>query len=584
MIRQESVAEAACEMQHRLFFLSTLHDAARELIRHDDPQTILDFFLLTAMGALGATRGFILLSSPGGQAAFMAARGLDTREEESLRNDIPKMHERFFSGLNKPDKAPFNPPGPRFIASGMVRGASFFPRDTAMAVRFILEGGSAGILGLCSTLTQHPPGRAREDFLLNLSGNVINALDKALAQAEIDKLNRELTDRNQRLEQSLGQTQTARGKLDKRLFELNMLNDAISELSGLTDPGELLKRFVLLIMGGAGATGGYLILFDASGEGESKRSTALRGVPGEVLDAISEKQVRSLIAKCLFADFGPGAAPPLAGLSCLKEAGAGRAGESALIWFVTDENRFGVIGLANRIMGELTAKEREFLLTLTGYFNVYLHNAMLFEDSRRLNQELSRSNDRLHRSLGEVERCKVEIDGLTSAKERIKAVISRELARTGLISWLDFLIFVGVSLAVGLLFNYANPKGVPVVPPAWFRPETAEVDVRTAAALFESGQAVFVDARPKDVFERDHIQGAINVPPGFFSFVYGMKLSKTPPDKRIIVYGRTVSSRYDDDLAAEFAKKGRATTAVFPGALDAWKELGLPTSGKGEAK
>jgi hypothetical protein len=53
-------------LARRVFQLQTLNDASFELSRLVTSEGIADSFLLTAMGALGATQGFILIFGPAG--------------------------------------------------------------------------------------------------------------------------------------------------------------------------------------------------------------------------------------------------------------------------------------------------------------------------------------------------------------------------------------------------------------------------------------------------------------------------------------------------------------------------------------
>jgi 3-mercaptopyruvate sulfurtransferase SseA len=53
-----------------------------------------------------------------------------------------------------------------------------------------------------------------------------------------------------------------------------------------------------------------------------------------------------------------------------------------------------------------------------------------------------------------------------------------------------------------------------------------------------------------------------------------MKFSGLDPAKEIIVYGRTISRHYDEEVAFKLTSRGHSNVKVLPGGLPAWKEKG----------
>ncbi len=62
--------------------------------------------------------------------------------------------------------------------------------------------------------------------------------------------------------------------------------------------------------------------------------------------------------------------------------------------------------------------------------------------------------------------------------------------------------------------------------------EVKRISVKDAKELFDSGEAVFVDARSKNSYINEHIKGAINIPVKQTEKRY----EELPKDKKIIVY------------------------------------------------
>jgi len=94
--------------------------------------------------------------------------------------------------------------------------------------------------------------------------------------------------------------------------------------------------------------------------------------------------------------------------------------------------------------------------------------------------------------------------------------------------------------------------------------------------MLDKGQYVLVDARPTESFKQAHIPGALNLTPDLFDFLYGMRLAKQPKDKPVLVYGRTVSRLYDEDVAGLLARRGHKNVMLVSGGLQAWKQAGFP--------
>jgi rhodanese-related sulfurtransferase len=235
------------------------------------------------------------------------------------------------------------------------------------------------------------------------------------------------------------------------------------------------------------------------------------------------------------------------------------------------------MGLGDRIAAEaFDSRERDFLAAAAGAFTVFLRNAGLYEEKTRLIDELAAQNIELQRTLDSLTRSRQEIDFLQAAGQRLRDVVRREMDRVGRVSPLDFVLIVGVSLVIGLLFNTANPSGVTLVPASWGRPDIQAVDPALARSRVEKGTAIIVDARPREFYEQKRIPGSVNLPLALFDFVYGMELAEVDPAREIVVYGGNISRRYDDDVAALLLERGHAEVRLLSGGLAGWEKRGFP--------
>ena len=143
-------------------------------------------------------------------------------------------------------------------------------------------------------------------------------------------------------------------------------------------------------------------------------------------------------------------------------------------------------------------------------------------------------------------------------------------------SWIDFFVIFCLSLLFGIIFNCANPNGIRLLPS--FRVEEAIILASPAYALEKHGQggALFVDARPSILYEQMHIAGSVSIPLAFFDIMYMMELQDIDKDREIIVYGRTVSRHYDEQVARKLFLRGYKHTMILKGGLPAWKKRGFP--------
>ncbi|MGE4299305.1 MAG: rhodanese-like domain-containing protein [Desulfovibrionaceae bacterium] len=548
-------ANANAQGARRLFELTVLHEASRELAGLSTPDQIARSFLLNVMGAMGAGSGFIaLFGAEPGEGDFVHHRGLGSAQAERLAANLSAIKRDWFANT-----APQAPPEPPHILSTRAMGqANVFPADTRIFVRWTQDAGRGGLLGIgpCPAPLCAPDpgerGRDEEDrtFLLNLMACLQAALSRAWLTGRLAGMSRDLSIRN--------------ADLDRRVFQQDSLIQALSEMSGLTSPQPLMESFLLFLMGAAGASEGYALLLDKGGE----RSMAVfRGIDPAQTAALDPNKLRQVVIRGMFSGGGArtGRLDDEAELAACGLP-AGYPG----VWFVTQDNAYGFAGLRGQEGGlALDDAQRETVLGVAGAFLACLSNVLLLEALRLRNAELEAT-------LEQVTSFRIRVDGLEKAKARIKEMVASEMGRVSRASWADFATLLFVSAAVGLLFNLASPAGVSLIPAHWSRPATPQIAVRDAAARVQDGAAVIVDARPPERFKQEHIAGAINLTPPLFDFMYGMRLARLPKEKPVLVYGRTISKLYDEEVADLLVKRGHTAVTIVTGGLSAWKKQGLP--------
>jgi CRP-like cAMP-binding protein/rhodanese-related sulfurtransferase len=164
---------------------------------------------------------------------------------------------------------------------------------------------------------------------------------------------------------------------------------------------------------------------------------------------------------------------------------------------------------------------------------------------------------------------------LHKASAAVENGAARQYEAPGM-SWLDFLIIVGLGTICALVFNASNPKGISLFPKPYLDESVSFVDPLKAFEKQKTQEVIFVDAMPSGFYEQLHIAQAVSLPLAIFDFMYDMSLSQSEKNKGIIVYGRTISKRYDEEVANKLDLRGHENVRILDGGLKAWEKGGFP--------
>ena len=160
---------------------------------------------------------------------------------------------------------------------------------------------------------------------------------------------------------------------------------------------------------------------------------------------------------------------------------------------------------------------------------------------------------------------------------------------------------VGIMLVaslLGIVVNTVRPNGValiqsgaPVSTAQHAKPDsTAGADTTHALAegaislaemkrLFDEGTAIILDARDPSEYEQGHIPGAINIPYDRIPEYFDVLQSQVPMDAHVVVYCRSLTCDFSDQLATELKIIGYKNISVFSGGWDQWSTAGYPIEG-----
>ena len=561
------------ELEKKRFYLKTLHEASRELPSFIQPKKILDAFLLTAMGPLGIAFGFAALLHTLSKSGTVTSRGMTPDETRGVENSVPAICDRYFSWTNA---AAVASPRPHIVDNpAEIADPALFPTGTRMLILWNVDNQFSGIVGFGTTFSGQEFDEDGLELLHGLVNILIGAVAHALATQSIHQLNADLQRKNRSLQGALDEAHETRQRLDRSLFHLNALNDLSSELSQIPETRKLVEAFLLTAIGTFSVRSGVVIVYDRSAR---TVCTVARGVAvAPELDAAAFERLylRSLEVTD-DRKMAPMSASRIRTPAIFDDCGFSMDTRVALA-FVMDASLMGFLALGPSISGaSMPAAEEDLLLTYVSTFMVYCRNVRAYEAIRTLNDDLRHRNLALEAAIRELTAAHQKIDLLEKAKAHIKALVQKELQRTGRASVLDFILIIAFAVIVGTLFNGASPNGIALFSEFMSQTETPPIQAAEARSLLDAGRAVLVDARPRALFEREHIPEAVNLTPGLFDIVYMMHLSGVSLEQSIIVYGRTVSRHYDTVVAQRLRQRDHEKVVVMDGGLAAWERQGYP--------
>ena len=107
----------------------------------------------------------------------------------------------------------------------------------------------------------------------------------------------------------------------------------------------------------------------------------------------------------------------------------------------------------------------------------------------------------------------------------------------------------------------------------WNEPSLKEGEVRLTQARDWGDSVIWVDARPDEQFQRDHIPLALQLNEDRWDELLPPLLEKWSPDKRIVVYCSTLSCALSHEVAKRLKEQaGLPNVYVLNGGWEAWVE------------
>jgi rhodanese-related sulfurtransferase len=164
-------------------------------------------------------------------------------------------------------------------------------------------------------------------------------------------------------------------------------------------------------------------------------------------------------------------------------------------------------------------------------------------------------------------------------KESTKTFLGLTIARQAA-------VLVFLTTVIGLGVNQVRSNRLPLIED-WSHEarlktpsgQSMVISLDEAKALFLSGEAMFVDARPSAEFEQGHIAGAVCLPWQEFEVFFDSVFPDLLPDATIVAYCDGETCDLSEHLAEELYNMGYENVRVLVNGWSVWRDAGLPTEG-----
>jgi rhodanese-related sulfurtransferase len=553
------------------FFLQTLHEAKQEFQNLEDIQKIMEILLLTAMGAIGVSEASTMMIAPESNREWTVHRGIESADEPKVRNHLSDIMKSCFIGHFRDDL-----PSPIVICR--IKKEEILPgclSDTDILIQWVIENSYTGLAQFGEKILFSEYDNDDIDFLFNLFNIFTFSLHNLQFRSVIENLNALLVKKTEELNLADRHADYSKKELDRRVFHLQSLYDLTQDMADLKDTDHIREAFLMMTSGIFSVEKALIYMVDSN---DMKTWLSCRGVVKENIHAINPEEFETLIKASRSVHSKSKNAQIITDKNILKIAVSQFEPAIGLV-FIIKKGFVGLIALGEKITRkDYTDDDRELLLTLTNTFMVFMENVRSFETIEKLNSDLEKQNTELNQTIKALTDNRHQIELLEKAKDRIRLFIHKEKEKSGRVSVADIVIILCFGTILGVIYNFSSPTGIGLIPQSLFRSPSPSVSIGLAKLKYDEGNSLFVDARPSEFYNKKHIRNAVNLPLPLFDFVYMMKFATIDPETLIIVYGRNISRRYDEEAAIKLKARGHPNVRVMTDGLEGWRQKGFPVS------
>lgn len=521
-------------LERRHYQLSVIRETAAELARLRHPGSILEAFLMSAQGGVGALGGFAALTAKDLVVTHLVVRGDPGITYEDIR---ALLKDEFDPGLAGVDRFPF------FLSQN--KPLRFWHRFT-MIIACPLGDDRMAIVGLAPAMHGQDYDSEDRDLIMGLSCLFQISLNAAFSSTRVELLNAELQKRNT--------------ELDRQVFHLNGFRELSMEAGEAVTVETFLDVFLPTLLGRFLRHQGLVVVHDKSSGSAWLKSMGITPEPS--LSSASDPSVpiqavntERLLFLCLSGvgnkHLQPQQTEPVLSMDSLLALIQGFRPETAFLFMVRAQ-MYGAVLLGSPLEDRvLSSQEKELLLAFVSQSVLHMKNADSFQTIVALNTDLEHQNEALRMTIDDLTQAKHRIGVLEAAARRVTQMVTRNAERILQVRPLDFILIIGISLVLATLFNIQNPKGIrffPLPKPAG----AISINAVEATRMVAEEGALLIDARPREFYEKGHVEGALNVTPALFDTVYKARFSDEDLERPLIIYGRSFSRLYDEAVVRKF--------------------------------
>lgn len=138
-------------------------------------------------------------------------------------------------------------------------------------------------------------------------------------------------------------------------------------------------------------------------------------------------------------------------------------------------------------------------------------------------------------------------------------------------------LIVLLGIALGLAGNQVSPRGLPLVTPPKPLPKAEDfLTLARARLLWQSGEAMFLDAREPADYAAGHIPNALNLPAQSFGRSFPKVAPMLTRESRLILYCDGKDCELSHRLQASLRQLGYTNSLLLSNGWTLWREAGLP--------
>ncbi|ABB33233.1 Rhodanese domain protein [Geobacter metallireducens RCH3] len=122
----------------------------------------------------------------------------------------------------------------------------------------------------------------------------------------------------------------------------------------------------------------------------------------------------------------------------------------------------------------------------------------------------------------------------------------------------------------------AAPKGAPAAAPT--AAAALPLGLMQVKELFDTGEAIIIDARDREAYRKGHIKGAMSLPVGEAGGLITPFADRTPKDKLLVVYCGGYDCHDSKLLGEKLLAAGFTQVFVYEGGYPEWQDAGHPVT------